>query len=84
MEGTPKNLNLNQIIKQEIGNTLHSEILELNWVDISDDKKIQGKIKSIGSTTYVWYNSNDRREYQGALKSGNVEQVVAGINFIIM
>lgn len=57
---------------------------QITYFTSFDDKKLQGKIKSIGSTNYVWYNSNDRREYQGALKSGNVEQVVGGINFIIM
>lgn len=57
---------------------------QINYYTTFDDKKLQGKIKSIGNVNYIWYNSNDRREYQGALKAGSAEQVIGGINFIVL
>ncbi len=53
----------------------------ITYYSTFDDKAIRGKIKSIGSYIYTWYESYDR--YHGSLKSGNVSQVINGINFSI-
>jgi len=48
-----------------------------------DDKAYSGKIKSLGSTNYVYYSSYEQQYLRGALKSGNMIQVINGITFYI-
>ncbi len=66
--GKPKSIGFNQI----------------TYYTTFDDKVLQGKIKSIGNMKYTWYGSTDRREYRGALKSPATEQIIGGINFIVL
>lgn len=68
IKGKPKSIGFNQI----------------TYYTTFDDKVLQGKIKSIGNSKYNWYGSTDRREYRGALKSPKAEQLIGGINFIVL
>ncbi|MCB0741000.1 MAG: hypothetical protein R2796_10700 [Chitinophagaceae bacterium] len=55
----------------------------ISYYTTFDDKNISGKVKQIGSVNFLWYDSRERPEFHGALKSGNVEQVIGGIKFMV-
>lgn len=57
--------------------------IEITYYTKMDDKAIQGKVKSIGQTNFQYYTSYDRKEWQGAMKSGNRVLYVNGIKFLI-
>ena len=58
-------------------------ITNITYYTKMDDKVIQGKVKSIGQTNFSYYTSYDRKEWQGAMKSGNRVLYVNGIKFLI-
>ena len=48
-----------------------------------DDPLIKGKLKSIGSSNYVWYSSFEKIGYGGALKSGARRRIINGVTYIL-
>lgn len=54
----------------------------LNYYSSFDDKATRGRIKSIGSVSFTYYSSFET-QYAGAMKTGNMQQNINGINFYI-
>ncbi len=54
----------------------------LNYYSSFDDQAIRGKIKSIGQINFTYYNSFDR-QFAGAMKTGNQNSIIAGVNYFI-
>lgn len=47
-----------------------------------EDQAIRGKIKSIGQINFTYYASFDR-QFAGAMKTGNQNSIIAGVNYFI-
>jgi hypothetical protein len=54
----------------------------ITYYSTFDDKAFRGKLKSIGSYNYTWYSSGETR-YHGGLKSGNINQMIEGVTYIL-
>ena len=54
----------------------------LNYFSSFDDIAFAGKIKSIGQVSFTYYTSFEK-QFAGAMKTGNQNQNISGINYII-
>ena len=61
---------------KNVGNT------NLNYYNSFEDQSIRGKIKSIGQVSFTYYTSFEK-QFAGAMKTGNQNQNISGINYII-
>lgn len=61
---------------KNVGNT------NLNYYNSFEDQSIRGKIKSIGQASFTYYTSFEK-QFAGAMKTGNQNQNISGINYII-
>ena len=56
--------------------------LVINYFMDFDDSSIKGKIKNIGQVSFTYYTSFEK-QFAGAMKTGNQNQNISGINYII-
>jgi len=56
---------------------------QITYYSTFDDKYVQSKLKSIGSFNYVWYTSFETTRFRAGLKSGNTQQLIDGVLYII-
>ena len=61
---------------KNVGNT------NLSYYNSFEDQSIRGKIKSIGQASFTYYTSFEK-QFAGAMKTGNQNQNISGINYII-
>ena len=55
----------------------------LSYYTSNEDKLIRGKLKSIDRAMYTYYTSTDRKDFQGAVKSGSQLQTINGIKYFV-